>query len=253
MEEFEVNIDGTGTYKAAGAQHSSNWASPPPQVDNNDADRRRRRCGRRRNICIVVGILLLCAIVAAAVLPTKLAKRTPPVVAGATDGSNQQNGRVCNGLASNCYRRVNEIMYGTVHNAMSALENGFAIAYNNIYSLEDALDVGFRGLMMDTCTCTGLGSQFCHASCALGYRGPVPVFEAIRDFLQENENEIVILELQIGVDSFEGLYEKMLTVENLTSLMYNHPTRTARWPIINDMVANNTVREVKFACGLLVW
>ena len=136
-------------------------------------------------------------------------------------------------------------MYATVHNAMSALENGFAIAYNNIYSFEDALDMGFRGLLMDTCTCTGLGTQFCHASCAIGYRGPVSVFEGIRDFLQENENEIIILELQIGVDSFEGLYEKMLTVENLTSLMYNHPDRTARWPIINDMIENNTVREVE--------
>jgi hypothetical protein len=243
MEEFEVNIDGSGTHKAPGAEHSSSWCAtspPPPQVDN--ADQRRRRCGRRRNICICFGILLLCAIVAAAVVPTKLARRNTPQVAAATgsDTEDNQDDRVCNGLASNCYRRVNEIMYPTVHNAMSALENGFAVAYNNIYSLEDALDMGFRGLQMDSCACTGLGTQFCHKSCAVGYRGPVTVFKGIRDFLQKNENEVVILELQIGVDSFDGLYEKMLEVGNLTSLMYNHPDRTARWPIINDLIANNT-------------
>lgn len=190
--------------------------------------------------------MVICALIAAIVLPTLLVKRKAGSVAAATDGTNTEdedsNERICNGLASNCYRKVNEIMYASVHNAMAALENQFVVAYNNLYSLESALDKGFRGFLMDSCECTGLGTQMCHSTCAIGYRRPVPVFEGIRDFLQENENEIVILELQIGTDTFDDLYDKMLQVENLTSLMYNHPYRTAPWPIINDLIANNTVR-----------
>lgn len=142
-----------------------------------------------------------------------------------------------------------DLFYNTVHNAMAALENQFLVAYNNLYSLEDALDMGFRGLMVDTCSCTGLGVQLCHSSCAIGYRRPVPTFEAIADFLEKNENEIVIMELQIGPNSFEGLWDKMRET-NITSYMYIHPYRTAPWPIINDLVANNTVRiHVGFFAG----
>ena len=43
--------------------------------------------------------------------------------------------RICNGLASNCGWRVNEIMYPAVHNAYSSKENGFLEA-NNLLSLE---------------------------------------------------------------------------------------------------------------------
>lgn len=95
--------------------------------------------------------------------------------------------------------------------------------------------------MLDSCVCTGLGVQLCHSTCAIGYRRPVVVFEGIVDFLNKNPNEIVILELQIGIDSFEGLYDKMLEAGNFTSYMYNHPDRTAPWPIVNDLIANNTV------------
>jgi len=165
-------------------------------------------------------------------------------VTDGTDESNETEVRTCNGLASNCFRRVNEIMYPTLHNAMASLENQFVIAYNHLYSLEDALEMGFRGLMMDTCVCTGLGAQLCHSTCAIGYRRPVVVLESIVDFLNQNENEIVIIELQVGEGSFELFYDKMQEVENLTSYMYNHPYRTAPWPIINDLIANNTVRVI---------
>ena len=31
----------------------------------------------------------------------------------------------CNGIASNCLQRVNELMFATLHNAMSSEEDGF--------------------------------------------------------------------------------------------------------------------------------
>jgi len=242
MDEFEVHADGG----APGAdEESDGWSRSSSAQADRDV-RRRGRARRRRNICIVLALLVVCGVIAAVVVPTTMAGRSN-AAAAATDGTNDQTeARTCNGLADNCFRRVNEIMYPTVHNAMAALENQFPVAYNNLYSLEDSLEMGFRGFLMDSCVCTGLGVQMCHSTCGIGYRRPASVFEGIRDFLQENENEIVIIELQIGKGSFDGLYEKMQLVENLTSLMYNHPDRTARWPIINDLIANNTVSLVCF-------
>ena len=241
MEEFEVNIDGSGNHKGPGGDAESTcWASPPPPAVADKSARKRNRARRRRSICIVLSLLVVCGIIAAIVVPTTLVSRSS-VVAAVTDGSNGDN-RTCNGFAANCYRRVNEIMYPTMHNAMATLEDQFPVAYNHLYSLEDALEMGFRAFLMDTCVCTGLGAQFCHASCAIGYRRPVPVFTDIVDFLNRNGNEIIILELQVGEDSFDPFYDKMLEVENLTSMMYHHPDRTAPWPIINDLIANNTVR-----------
>ena len=242
-----MNVDGRTGHRAPGAD-AEDWWEKPGETSGSvqpDKDVRMRRCRRRRRLCIVLVLLAGCGIIATIVLPTVFVKRSSGAVAAATDGTNangeDSNERTCNGLASNCYRRVNEIMYASVHNAMAALENQFVVAYNNLYSLEQALESGFRGFLIDSCVCTGLGTQMCHETCAIGYRRPSSVFGGIRDFLQNNENEIVIVELQIGADSFEDLYDKMLQVENLTSLMYNHPYRTAPWPIINDLIANNTV------------
>lgn len=247
MNEFEVGIDG----KAPGADAENWWASPSggraPPSDSNV--RQQNRCRRRMTCCIVLSLVVVCGVIAAIVVPTTLASRTN-VASAVTDGSNtddqETEERVCNGLASNCYRRVNEIMYPTLHNAMAALENQFIVGYNHLYSLEDALVMGFRGIMLDSCQCTGIGTQLCHSTCAIGFRSPVTVFENIVEFLNENENEIIFLEFQVGQGTFEDLYDKMLEAENFTDYMYNHPERTAPWPIINDLIANNTVCIVWF-------
>lgn len=118
MEEFEVNIDGSGTHRAPDGDVESTWWAGPSSSETADqnAARKRNRARRRRSICIVLALLVVCGVIAAIVLPTTLAGRTN-VVSAVTDGSNTEGEdseeRTCNGLASNCFRRVNEIMYPT--------------------------------------------------------------------------------------------------------------------------------------------
>jgi hypothetical protein len=54
----------------------------------------------------------------------------------------------CNGFAELCDRRINEVAFPSVHNAMSAANDGFLIA-NNQRPIPNQLDAGVRGLLVD--------------------------------------------------------------------------------------------------------
>ncbi len=70
-------------------------------------------------------------------------------------------GNCCNGVGGLCDMRANEIMYATLHNGMSTVENGFFYGANHEFSLEGALEAGYRGLNLDICNCNG-EINFCH-------------------------------------------------------------------------------------------
>ena len=91
----------------------------------------------------------------------------------------------CNGLGNICDMPFNDILFPTVHNSMSTVEDGFPSLFgqgaNHKYSLERALEAGYRGLSIDVCNC---GSdedryQLCHGICDLAPRDPVEVFRSI--------------------------------------------------------------------------
>jgi len=54
----------------------------------------------------------------------------------------------CNGFAELCDRRLDEVVFPSVHNAMSAANDGFLLA-NNRRGIADQLDAGVRGLLID--------------------------------------------------------------------------------------------------------
>jgi Phosphatidylinositol-specific phospholipase C, X domain len=150
--------------------------------------------------------------------------------------------RVCNGLSSNCSKRVNEIMFATVHNAMSSLEDGF-IAYNNLKSLEKALKAGYRGLFLDSCDCNSDGINFCHSFCFAGKRKSLTVFNSIVKFMKENPNEVLVIELQINDDSLSELWE--IAPSAFKNYLYSHPGRNKQWPTLNTMI-NSGKRIIVF-------
>jgi hypothetical protein len=97
-------------------------------------------------------------------------------------------------------------------------------------------------MLLDTCLCTGGFAALCHSTCGIGFRRIVETFEAIRDFMNNNRNEVVIIELQVGAESFQPFYEELVKVEGLTELMYQHLNRSIPWPLVSELVENNTVR-----------
>lgn len=140
---------------------------------------------------------------------------------------------VCNGLASNCNRRVNEIMYGGVHNAMSTRDDGF-FAPSHFQSLEKSLNEGFRSFMLDSCDCSG-SATLCHSFCFSGTRDPGDVFSNVENFLNTYKNDVIILEFQMTAKNIFQLWED--TSDSFRNLVYKHPSKSAPWPTLNELRA----------------
>ena len=159
---------------------------------------------------------------------------------GMLDGTSAGAERLCNGLASNCQRRINEVMFATIHNAMSSRENNFLVP-NNYFPFEDALVAGYRAISLDSCDCKRVGIQLCHGLCVTGFRKPIPAFEAIVSFLQQYPHEVIIVELQVGDDSLFPLFNLLQEVDGLSSLMYHHDWILDPLPTFDELIDLNQV------------
>ncbi|KAL3779304.1 hypothetical protein ACHAW5_006470 [Stephanodiscus triporus] len=173
----------------------------------------------------------------------------------------------CNGLASSCDLRVNEVLFPMVHNAMSSRNDLFA-AYNNIESLERALVAGYRGLMLDSCICDGtsIGQEaqniirgegdkgesylgFCHTTCLAGVRDPAKVLGNIKTFLDVNRNEVLMIEFEVIDGSLTQLHSA-IDESGLDQYVYTRSegTATGEWPTLQSLIDANT-RLIIFAHG----
>eukprot|EP00594_Rhizosolenia_setigera_P011865 CAMPEP_0178967480 /NCGR_PEP_ID=MMETSP0789-20121207/17623_1 /TAXON_ID=3005 /ORGANISM="Rhizosolenia setigera, Strain CCMP 1694" /LENGTH=398 /DNA_ID=CAMNT_0020653105 /DNA_START=78 /DNA_END=1274 /DNA_ORIENTATION=+ len=161
-------------------------------------------------------------------------------------GSDEGDKMCCNGLESNCQKRINEIMYATSHNAMSSEDFDFRQP-NHFKGMEDSLKEGFRAFSLDLCDCGDQGGlQFCHSICAAGKRDPRELFVNLQKFLEENYGEVVILIFQMGKDYFgsnpiplQSLENIMSSVPGFTDMIYAHDSSEKEWPYIQDLVDLN--------------
>lgn len=168
---------------------------------------------------------------------------------------NDVNTNCCNGLdiddGAFCDLRVNEPLYGLVHNAMASFEDQFFLIYNQNYKLEAALQAGYRALELDVARCGSSGNDnnndivFYHGECALGTRQVPEVLENVHSFLVANPSEIVMLFLQMdGQDvSLQEFYQIMAAVDNgrmVQGLYDHHPVDDAtEWPTLRELVQSN--------------
>lgn len=150
-----------------------------------------------------------------------------------TDGS-----PCCNGLASNCDLRPQHIMWATVHNA----NHDKILLPNHEAPLEEALQAGYRGLMLDACLCpdviTGeLVLEFCHSVCNIGKRDPTEVFTNINTFLEENPTEVIFINFEIS----SGSPSPALIWEHVKAAGLQkkaHILGQSNFPTLGNMVAN---------------
>ena len=158
----------------------------------------------------------------------------------------------CNGLESNCQRKLNEIMYATSHNAMSSKEDGFS-GFNHLLSLEKSLEKGYRALMLDICDCGVDGLQLCHSICAAGIRSPREAFQNIYNFLSQNQEEVIILVFQIGRDNLgqnpipvADINTIMSSVSGFVEMIYDHFQNADEWPTLQQLIDINQVCQTLF-------
>ncbi len=107
-------------------------------------------------------------------------------------------GECCNGLQSSCDLSVSEFMWPTVHNAMHD-----GLLGNNDAPLEEALEAGYRGLLLDVCWCADPNTQvkeliFCHSVCGVGERKFGEVISNINTFLDNNPTEVILINYEIS-------------------------------------------------------
>jgi len=146
--------------------------------------------------------------------------------------------RCCNGAVDNCGLRVDQMLFGMVHNAMSSEEGGFFFGYNHKLPLERALVAGYRALNLDVCVCEG-ALQFCHNICNYGERYPRDVFGNVAQFLDDDPSEVVVLLFQAssGRESlvWNELHREMAAAAGLADRIYAHQ-RGTRWPTMGELV-----------------
>jgi len=152
----------------------------------------------------------------------------------------------CNGLENVCNVTVDKYLFGAVHNAMSTRQDNF-LAPNHKWSLERALEDGFRAINMDICNCEGT-MVLCHGYCPVGTRNIQTVFTNIVNFLVDHPNEVLLLTLQINtaadlIVDINQLYDDTLSqINGFTDLIYDplvEQQQTDSWPTLMTLINEN--------------
>lgn len=151
---------------------------------------------------------------------------------------NPDSGDCCNGLEGLCDLRADEILYATIHNGMSTVDDGFFVGGNHVKSLEDALEAGYRGLNLDICNCNG-ELVFCHGICSFAPRDIVDVMQNVNTFLDQNPTETVVFIYQVNNEVDEEVdlnqfYDQLLLVDGLVEKLYVHENAGTPWPTLRQ-------------------
>ena len=148
-----------------------------------------RRCkGRCRagllGLEVVTAVAFAAVVVLAAHLSVLLASREDlSLVLSADTDASLEAGR-CNGSPQLCGRRYDQVVFATLHNAMSSLDDKFAMP-NHFRSMDQALAAGARALMLDVISSQS-GARLCHAECSLGAIELEAALGGIARFLQQH-------------------------------------------------------------------
>ena len=151
----------------------------------------------------------------------------------------------CNGYDANCDRRVHEVVFPTAHNSFSTLERNF-IAPNHYYGMQQQLDSGLRGFMIDLWTNeddTNGTAYLCHQFCRLGAQRTADELKVLKAFLDANPREVVILHLEQYVDT--SRVADAFGEANITELLWSpadgltpEHNVTFAWPTLQELITS---------------
>ncbi len=138
--------------------------------------------------------------------------------AAADDDDDTPEARRCNGHAALCDRPFDEVALAATHNSMSNGDEGW-LAPNQQHSIEQQLDDGIRGLLLDTHYDNGVPT-LCHSWCGLGSRPLVDALQGIGAFLDANPDEVVAIIFQDGISAEDT--EQSFIDAGIDGLVYTH-------------------------------
>ncbi len=198
---------------------------------------------------------------------TLLSRDESAAAAGDPDG--------CNGHVELCERRLDEVTIAMSHNSMSTVADDFYLP-NQLVSIEDQLDLGVRGLMLDTVygrtdsegniltsrdggaldtldaeadraaeairarSAEGLSDEavyFCHSLCEIGALDAVTELQAIRGWLEANPREVLVVIVQDGTEPADTA--AMFEAAGMVDLLLVQPVG-APFPTLGEMIDGNT-------------
>ena len=148
---------------------------------------------------------------------------------------------LCNGLANLCDKSVDSILYATVHNANSALEDGIASFYNHERNFLAALEAGYRGINFDIGICDD-ELRLVHSICFLGHTSLPDALNGIVDFLEANPQEVILMPTQLtystgGTFSVGQDLYPFLPVRFVQQLYKDFDGTT--WPTLAELIQRN--------------
>lgn len=155
----------------------------------------------------------------------------------------------CNGHAELCDRPLDEVVFPRDHNAHAAEELGYivGISANHFPAIPGQLALGVRAVNMDIYGWED-GVWFCHGFCELGRQPADEGLAQIRDFLEHNPHEVLILDFQDELGP-EGV---LAALEDAGLDRWAHTQVPGDpWPTLREMIEDDR-RLVVIAPGRLV-
>lgn len=156
----------------------------------------------------------------------------------------------CNGEASLCDRRLDQVVLPATHNSMSAQSLGFLLP-NQPVGIPDQLADGVRGFLVDTyagvrrrdgVVVTGGAASaerraiyLCHVRCEIGATPLLDVLRAMTRFLHRHPSEVLVIvnEDHVSADDFT----KVVKRSGLARYVYRG-SAGPRWPTLRRMIAS---------------
>lgn len=143
----------------------------------------------------------------------------------------------CNGSPALCDRKFDQVVYPTTHNSTSVIFDRHPIAFipNQEKGVATQLREGIRAFMIDAWDFKNK-VYACHASCVLGGQPMQNPLKDIKNFLDQNPNEVLTIIFESYVSSKE-MTEEFIKA-GLLSYVATLPAQ-GDFPTLREMISHN--------------
>lgn len=140
---------------------------------------------------------------------------------------------ICNGSTENCARRFDDFTFPSTHNSMSNSDEGWHFA-NHVHGIERQLEDGVRAFLIDIYYHNG-DIYMCHSYCDLGNRPLEEALAAMKDFMDRNPGEVIVIDFQSACDGkdVEPVFQRVGLDEYALAREPGAP-----WPTLGEMVTS---------------